>query len=77
MRNIIFISVFISFIINKVEPHLAICQIFLYTLPFLLSADAYHVNRDQVDSFYAKEASQHPVTVPGLMMAPLSNIEKP
>ena len=64
MRNIIFISVFISFTTNKVPSHLAICQIFLYTLPFLLSADACHLHRDQVDQSYAKEASQHPLTVP-------------
>ena len=53
------------------HPHLAICQICLYTLPFLLSADACHVHRDQVDPSYAKEASKHPLTVPRLMTAPL------
>ena len=34
------------------------------------------MHRDQVDLSYAKEASKHPVTVSGLIMAPLSNIEE-
>ena len=43
----------------------------------LSSADVCHRHRDQVDTCYAEEASKYPLTVPGLMIAPLSNIEAP
>ena len=58
------------------HPHLAICQIFLHTLPFLPSADACHMHRDQVEPCYA-EVSKHPLTVLELMKAPLPNTEEP
>ena len=74
MKNIMSISVLNSFTINKVHPHLDICQIFLYTLPSLISADACLMHRDPSNT---KEASRHPLTTPGLMMAPLPNIEEP
>ena len=44
---------------------------------FLLSVEACHVHRDQVDPSYAREETKHHMTVPGLMMAPLGNIEEP
>ena len=45
----------------------------MYILP---PADTCHVHRDQVDSYHTEEVSKHPLTVPGLMTAPLSNTEK-
>ena len=44
---------------------------------FLLSVDACHVHRDQVDPSYGKEETKHHMTVPGLMTAPVGNIEGP
>ena len=46
---------------------------FLVYFSFLPSADACHVLRDHVDPYYTEEASKHPLTVPGLILAPLSN----
>ena len=44
---------------------------------FLPSADICHVHRDQVDPSYAEEASEHPLTVPGLLPSPILNTEEP
>ena len=54
-------------------------QNFLYTLSFsfLLSADACHMHRDQVDPSYPKAETKHHLTVSRLMRAPLGNIEEP
>ena len=43
----------------------------------LPSGDTYHMHRGHVDPSHAEEASKHPLTVPGLMPAPLSNTEEP
>ena len=42
----------------------------------LPSTDTYHEHRDQEGLHCTEEVSKHPLTVPGLMKAPLSNTEE-
>ena len=65
------------------HPHVVICHkfplpsfVFIF-FSFLLSVDACHMHRDQVEPSYAKEETKHHMAVTELMTAPLGNTEEP